>query len=98
MGILPKLPVVRVSKKIKKKKRGKAIKRGDKSLKRLLITLAKIWGEESIIYLSKTIQDNLAKTTTGTLLLKFLIRSTLISPIVVIIKSISSPLLGLASI
>lgn len=55
MGILSKLLVVEVGKKKKRGEKGKTIKKRDKSLKRLLIILAKIWRKEFMVYLSKTI-------------------------------------------
>lgn len=97
MRILLELPIVGVDKREKRGEKSRAIKRKDKSPKRLLITLAKIWAEKSMAYLFKTIQDYSAQTTIKTLLLKFLISFTLISLVVIMIKSASIALSGLAS-
>lgn len=87
--ILPKLPVIKVSKQERRGEKSKAIEKENKFLKRLLITLAKIQIEESMACLSETIQDNSIKMIIEIPLLKFLIRSALILPVVVMIKSIS---------
>lgn len=71
MEILPELLVVGASKEKRKVDKDKTIKKGDKSLKRFLIILAKIQTKESMTSLSKMIQDYLAKTIKKTLLLKF---------------------------
>lgn len=100
MGILLELPVVGVGKEGKRRKKSRAIKKGDKSPKGLLIMSAKIWAEKSRACLSGTMRDNLVETTIEIPLLKFLIRSTLISlvflacrcPVLSMIKSASGPL------
>ncbi len=97
MGILPELPVVGVGKKERRGEEDRAIKKGDKSPKRLLITLAKIRAEEFMTCLSETMQDNTAKTIIGIPFLKFWIRSALISPLIIMIKFVSGPLPGLSS-
>lgn len=94
MGKLLKLPVVGVGKEGKRGEKGWAIERGDKSPKELLILLTKIRERESMACLSRTMRDNSAKTTKRIPLLKSFIRSALISPIVVKIKSVFGPLLS----
>lgn len=97
MKILLKLLVVEVDKEGRRGEEDKAIERKDKSTKRLLITSARIWAEEFMACLSGIMQNNLFETTRGTLLLKSLIKSALISPTVVIIKFASDLLRGPAS-
>ena len=55
MGILPELLVVGASKGAKRREEGRVIQRRDKFPKRMLITLAKIWAEESMACLFGTI-------------------------------------------
>lgn len=97
IGILSELPEVGVGKERRRGEESRAIERGDKSLKRLLITLVRIWVRESMTCLSGTMRNNLAKSTTEILLLKFLIRSALMSLVIVMIKFASGLLPGQAS-
>ena len=83
VGILPELPVMEIGKEKKTREKSRAIEKGDKFSKGLLITLVRIWAKESMAYLFGIIWDNLSKMTRGTPLLKFLIKSALISLLVV---------------
>lgn len=82
--------MVGADKRGRKKEKSRAIEKGDKSPKGLLIMLARIQAEESMTYLSEMIQDNLAKMTIKILSLQSLIRFALISPVIIMIKSVSS--------
>lgn len=93
MRILLKLPVIRAGKKRRRKEKSRTIEKKDKSRKRLLITSIKIWSVKSMTCFFGTMQDNWAKITTETLLLKSLIKFALILLVVVMIKSISGQLL-----
>lgn len=97
VGILPELLVVEAGKEGRRRGKDRTIERGDKSPKRLLITLTKIQAGESMTYLSGIIRDNSAKATIKTPLLKSFIKFALISSVIIIIKPISGLLSSLAS-
>lgn len=93
MRILLELPVICAGKKRRRREKSRTIEKKDKSRKRLLITSIRIWSVKSMTCFSGTIQDNWAKITTETPLLKSLIKFALILLVVVMIKSISGQLL-----
>lgn len=97
MKILLELPVIKAGKEGRRGEEDKAIKREEKSSKGLLIMLAGIRAEESIVSLSGAIRDNLCKTIIKTPLFKSLISSALILPVVVMIKFTSGLLPDAAS-
>lgn len=84
--ILPKLPVFEVGKEKRRGEEDRAIEKGDKSPKKELIKSTRIRVEEYITCLSRKMRDNSVE---------MLIRSALISPIVVMIKFESGTLPGL---